>query len=88
MPDTVLEVEARKCSLCRRKQNLLRCGGCKVVFYCNREHQTEHRPFHKSVCNAVKKAQKLCDVEEQKLRDHPGDAFMAPNPFETAVGYF
>ena len=58
------------------------------MFYCSKEHQASDRPAHKKACNAVKKAQQNLDIEEQKLRDHPGD-FMTPNNlFENGVGHF
>ena len=33
-----------------------KCGACGVVFYCSKEHQTEHWPAHKAACKAARKA--------------------------------
>ncbi|KAK9234680.1 hypothetical protein V1525DRAFT_412346 [Lipomyces kononenkoae] len=76
------------CSACYKKENLLRCQACKVVFYCSRDHQVDDRPNHKSACNGIKKAQKILEGYEQELRAFPGDWMTAPNPFETGVGHF
>lgn len=45
------EREARRCAACGRSDlKLLRCGGCKKVYYCNRQCQRDHRPKHKALC--------------------------------------
>ena len=33
-----------------------RCGACGQVFYCSKQHQTEHWPTHKAACKAARKA--------------------------------
>ncbi|KAF6810577.1 MYND finger [Colletotrichum sojae] len=38
----------RHCALCGRRENLLRCAGCQVVYYCGRDHQTTDWKAHKS----------------------------------------
>ena len=53
-----------------------------------REHQVADRQDHKRACNAVKKAQRLVDNEEQSLRARPADMFLPANVFETGVGHF
>jgi hypothetical protein len=79
---------APRCGLCSGKEHLLRCARCRVMLYCSKEHQTEHRDAHKSACNGVKKARDHMEKEEAKLRAHPGDKFMAPDPFTSSVGHF
>ncbi|KAL2071711.1 hypothetical protein VTL71DRAFT_12946 [Oculimacula yallundae] len=76
------------CPTCLKTDKLLRCQGCKVMFYCSKEHQTADRSAHKTACNAVKKAGIKCNAEETKLRNHPGDFMTPANPFENAVGRF
>lgn len=49
---------------------LLRCAGCKAIFYCGKEHQADHRRYHKRVCDMVKKARKDLAAEEARLRDY------------------
>lgn len=77
-----------RCPVCSSTENLLRCQACKVQTYCGREHQVSDRDAHKKACNGVKKAQQSLDLEEQKLRDHPGDFMTPPNLFEEGVGHF
>ena len=33
-----------------------KCGACKTVAYCCREHQVEDWPAHKAACKAARKA--------------------------------
>ncbi|KAN0096373.1 hypothetical protein V8E51_015178 [Hyaloscypha variabilis] len=79
---------ALRCPVCSSTEHLLRCQGCKVQVYCGREHQVSDRDAHKKACNGVKKAQQVLDIEEQKLRAHPGDFMTPPNLFEEGVGHF
>lgn len=76
------------CAFCGGKGKLFRCSRCKVVHYCNQQDQAAHRPAHKSACNAIARQRDIVQGEEEKLRSHPGDMFVPPNPFETAVGRF
>lgn len=39
------------CSVCGQTSTR-KCGGCKKVFYCDKEHQSEHWPRHKQDCQA------------------------------------
>ncbi|KAM6520315.1 hypothetical protein FSOLCH5_005107 [Fusarium solani] len=67
---------------------LLRCGACRAVRYCSREHQAAHRPQHKSACNKIKKARAKL-LEEDGLVRNATEDFMTPaNAFETHVGRF
>ncbi|PVH85214.1 hypothetical protein DL98DRAFT_546245 [Cadophora sp. DSE1049] len=77
-----------RCSVCSKTDKVLRCQGCKVMFYCSKEHQASDRPAHKKQCNAVKKAQQNLDIEEQRLRYHPGDFMTPDNIFEKGVSHF
>lgn len=76
------------CAKCNSKDKLLRCAACKVIFYCGKDHQLAGRDEHKIACSLIKKGQLRLDIEEQKLRNFPGDFMMAANPFETGVGHF
>ncbi|KAI1324821.1 hypothetical protein F5Y16DRAFT_423552 [Xylariaceae sp. FL0255] len=63
----------KKCPICNRTENLLACGGCKIISYCGAEHQTVHwRIAHKQQCNAVKRAQRHYDAELVALRENAG----------------
>ena len=79
------------CSYCKVSSidsSLSLCQACKVVHYCNKDHQVAHRDDHKQACNAIKKCQKALDREETKLRSHPGDFMTPPNLFEEHAGQF
>ncbi|KAK0108231.1 hypothetical protein ONS95_003051 [Cadophora gregata] len=77
-----------RCPTCNKTDKLLRCLGCGVMFYCGKEHQASDRPAHKKACSSVKKVQKHLEIEEQKLRNHPGDFMTPDNIFENGVGHF
>lgn len=69
------------CEVCGRTDRLLRCTGCRAVFYCGQDHQAAHRPEHKRPCTAVKHAREAFEREEQAIR---GTADVA-DPVEQAV---
>ena len=78
------------CVVCGRKNGLSCCSACNVIPYCGREHQASHRQAHKSVCNKIKRAKAQFEIEEAKLRAHPGDFMTPANPLEDedAIGRF
>ncbi|KAL7910473.1 hypothetical protein GGI35DRAFT_448917 [Trichoderma velutinum] len=79
-----------RCSHCQAAgPKLLRCNGCLVIRYCNREHQAAHWPEHKSACSKIKKARAKLAEEDLAVRNAGDDSFMTPaNAFETHVGHF
>lgn len=83
-----IELLPRACGVCGKKDDLLRCSGCQVVYYCGQEHQAIDRKIHKSGCTKTRKARVNLDKEEQTLRDTPGDMFVPDNIFENGVGHF
>ena len=61
---TCTEVEIDKCANCGKEDGsdrLKACMACKMVKYCNRDCQIEHRPKHKKACR--KRAAELHDEE-------------------------
>ena len=44
------------CTATTTTHNLLRCGQCKLVFYCSREHQRADWPRHRLLCQAARLA--------------------------------
>ncbi|PYH89320.1 hypothetical protein BO71DRAFT_453502 [Aspergillus ellipticus CBS 707.79] len=77
------------CGICGKKDDLLRCAGCKVVPYCGRDHQAAHRPAHKSVCSAIRRSRVRMEQEEAPLHNCPGDFMMpAGDAFVHSVGFF
>ncbi|VUC37584.1 unnamed protein product [Clonostachys rosea] len=79
----------RRCAICPQKSGLLLCSGCKVVDYCGTEHQTTHRPKHKTDCRAIKVAREKMEREKDALQraeifgHGPSD-----DVFTTSVGRF
>ncbi|XP_051945552.1 egl nine homolog 1 [Xyrauchen texanus] len=49
---TGLDAERDKqyCELCGKMENLLKCGRCRISFYCSKEHQKQHWKKHKLTC--------------------------------------
>ncbi|KAG6016193.1 hypothetical protein E4U54_002078 [Claviceps lovelessii] len=81
----------RACAVCHRRDGLLRCVSCQVIYYCDRDHQVSHWPQHKRLCVDVRKARAKYLKEEQILRDNPPWSFgHGGNIFEDheAVGHF
>ncbi|KAL2105707.1 hypothetical protein VUR80DRAFT_7867 [Thermomyces stellatus] len=70
-----------RCEVCGSKARLLRCSGCRAVFYCGRDHQSVDRPSHKRGCAAVKHARDVFEREEQAIRNSVDTA----DPFEPAA---
>jgi hypothetical protein len=62
--------------------------GCQVVRYCSREHQVQHRPEHKSVCNNIKKCRSKVDRADCAIRNTIPDFMTLANAFETHVDHF
>ncbi|KAK4103877.1 hypothetical protein N658DRAFT_419568 [Parathielavia hyrcaniae] len=58
----------KECEVCKRKDNLSRCGGCSVYWYCGRDHQASDRSTHKGTCNQIKGARTEMERLESELR--------------------
>lgn len=78
------------CGFCSKTENLLRCSRCKVMFYCNGEHQAAHREAHKSACNMVAKRRTRLNAEEDALRSRPADpwSWLPSDIFRDCEGMF
>ncbi|KAF6830126.1 MYND finger [Colletotrichum plurivorum] len=74
------------CALCGRRENLLRCAGCQVVYYCGRDHQTTDWKAHKGACSQTTKAHRRFAHEESLIRDVP--QFGMGWTWEDSVGRF
>ncbi|KAI6352124.1 hypothetical protein MCOR25_009540 [Pyricularia grisea] len=72
----------RGCASCGVSTGIHFCTGCRVVHYCSRKHQEDHRPVHKTACNAIKKTSLALEKKEDTLR------FTMPDVFDTQVGHF
>lgn len=53
--DSVLD--RNTCAICD-KHCSLKCSGCRIVWYCSKEHQKQHWPRHKLDCRFVTKKKK------------------------------
>ena len=83
----------RACVVCKKKDDLLCCAGCQVIYYCSRDHQVADRPAHKTSCGEVRRARTKCEEEERLLREKPShiDGDQGPegaNFFASAAGRF
>jgi hypothetical protein len=78
-----------RCGLCFKPGlKISRCASCQVVRYCSRDHQVQHRPEHKSLCNRIKKCRSKLAKEEHAVRNATPDFMTPANAFETGVGHF
>ena len=46
---------SEQCIICSKATELKRCGRCKVVFYCSRQHQIQDWSNHKMTCSILQK---------------------------------
>ena len=42
-----------ECFICKALSPLKRCSRCNMICYCGKEHQKEHWPEHKDICNVI-----------------------------------
>lgn len=55
-PSEMLFTDMRHCDQCNKmgqKRELLKCGRCKMVYYCNGDCQSKDWPSHKSICKGL-----------------------------------
>lgn len=74
---TVLDPDGDKqyCELCGKMENLLKCGRCRISFYCSKEHQKEHWKKHKLTCREADKHNTVPQTQQQ----HPKTAHPEKN---------
>ncbi|XP_033225117.1 uncharacterized protein LOC117178028 [Belonocnema kinseyi] len=51
--DVVLPFYPNECFVCKSTNQLKICGRCNMVSYCSSDHQKEHWPRHKDICNVI-----------------------------------
>jgi len=51
IPENILEI--LPCNVCGETEKTMRCGRCKVVAYCGKEHQKADWKVHKRVCASL-----------------------------------
>lgn len=77
-----------QCGTCKTEQDLVRCQGCQVVFYCSRDHQTSDWPQHGPTCETIKKTRNKVAAEVDHLNALPDSREFREKPFENSVGHF
>jgi len=77
-----------QCGTCKTEQDLVRCQGCQVVFYCGRGHQVSDWSQHKMTCKPIKKTRNTVATEVDLLNAMPGSWMFREKPFENSVGHF
>ncbi|KAK0623907.1 hypothetical protein B0T14DRAFT_191091 [Immersiella caudata] len=63
------------------------CGGCRVVYYCCRNHQLEDRPAHKEACKEIVAAKAEVEKAKRELLGQNPDIF-TPGPQNRFYGVF
>lgn len=51
--DVALPFYPNECFVCQSIDQVKRCSRCNMVSYCSSDHQKEHWPRHKEICNAI-----------------------------------
>ena len=67
---------SRQCNYCLKNlnKNFWRCKCCKLVSYCNQTYQRGNWPYHKTLCNAIKREVKRTT---QVSQDKHSEVFMS-----------
>ena len=59
----------KKCAICGRTSDLLRCSRCKCVWYCGTKHQAKDWPFHQTICSPTEMRAKLKSISFKQSDD-------------------
>jgi len=59
----------KKCEVCNKNENLMRCSRCKTAWYCGEKHQQQHWEYHQRICKPFKTRPNLPKVNVNS----PGD---------------
>merc|ERR1712154_269596 len=59
----------KKCAICNKCKDLLRCSRCKCVWYCSTKHQAKDWPFHQTICSPTEFRQKLKSISFKQSAD-------------------
>lgn len=79
-----LERDRQYCELCGKMENLLKCGRCRISFYCSKEHQKQDWKKHKLSCKGQKPAQATQPTGEEsaKTTSEKPDSALPPSTTE------
>ncbi|KYQ50287.1 Zinc finger MYND domain-containing protein 17 [Trachymyrmex zeteki] len=67
---------ATTCHVCKRFGDgvcLKKCGGCKMIAYCGRQHQKQHWSQHKSLCKATQDVLREFRLEDYSVTSEEWD---------------
>lgn len=65
------EASVAGCSVCGSNQNLLRCGRCKTILYCSKDHQKQDWKRHKVACTSPDSIdKKYCHYVEDPIKNN------------------
>lgn len=78
----------RACGVCGKKENLFRCSGCQVVYYCGGDHQDIDREFHEAGCSKTKEARETLEKEGKALCRMVDDGSVPDDLFVEGIGFF
>merc|ERR1711933_248267 len=59
----------KKCAICGKTSDLLRCSRCKSVWYCGTKHQAKDWPFHQTICSPTDLKGKLKSISFKQSDD-------------------
>merc|ERR1712130_519733 len=59
----------KKCAICGKTSDLLRCSRCKCVWYCGTKHQAKDWPFHQTICSPTELKGKLKPIAFKQQAD-------------------
>lgn len=55
------------CLVCKATDNVSRCSGCSLAYYCGLDHQRSDREGHKKACDAVKRKMEIYLYEKKRF---------------------
>lgn len=55
------------CHICKAIKELMKCGKCKSVSYCSKEHQLQDWPRHKEFCKHITAVDRIFTVQMQNI---------------------
>ena len=65
-----------KCFICKQNSSL-RCGNCKKIYYCEKNHQAQHWSEHIDDCSLMREITNL-DIENNKVNNNNNNSQLKP----------
>jgi len=70
------KADQRKCELCDKTENLLRCSRCKGAWYCSTDHQIRDWAYHQTICSPRSKAKSRSKLKRARKAQTQGEVVM------------